>query len=47
LITHARIDHAGTTAHFKQLSGASVAVMDRDFEHRKCGDKTDPIYARS
>lgn len=31
LITHSHIDHTGTTAHFKQLSGATVAVMDRDF----------------
>jgi metallo-beta-lactamase class B len=44
LITHAHIDHAGTTAHFMQLSGATVAVMDRDFEHLKSGGKTDPVY---
>lgn len=44
LITHAHIDHAGTTAHFKKLSGATVAVMDRDFEHLKSGGKTDPVY---
>jgi len=32
LVTHARVDHAGATAHFKKLSGAKVAGMDRDFE---------------
>jgi glyoxylase-like metal-dependent hydrolase (beta-lactamase superfamily II) len=32
LVTHAGVDHAGTTAHFKKLSGAKVAAMDRDFE---------------
>jgi metallo-beta-lactamase class B len=32
LVTHARVDHAGATAHFKMLSGAKVAAMDRDFE---------------
>jgi metallo-beta-lactamase class B len=32
LVTHAHVDHAGATAYFKKLSGAKVAVMDRDFE---------------
>lgn len=32
LVTHAHVDHAGATAHFKKLSGAKVAGMDRDFE---------------
>jgi metallo-beta-lactamase class B len=44
LITHAHVDHAGATAHFKKLSGAKVAVMDSDFEHLKSGGKTDPVY---
>ena len=44
LVTHAHIDHVGTLAYFKQLSGAHVAVMDRDFEHLKTGGKTDPVY---
>jgi metallo-beta-lactamase class B len=47
LITHAHVDHAGATAHFKKLSGAAVAVMDRDFEHLKSGGKTDPVYAKA
>jgi metallo-beta-lactamase class B len=44
LITHAHVDHAGTTAYFKRMSDASLAVMARDFEHMKSGGKTDPIY---
>jgi len=44
LITHAHIDHAGTVAYFKKLSGAEVAVMDRDFEQLKSGGRTDPVY---
>ena len=28
----ARVGQAGATAHFKKLSGAKVAAMDRDFE---------------
>jgi metallo-beta-lactamase class B len=32
LVAHARVDHAGASAHFKKLSGAKVAGMDRDFE---------------
>ena len=44
LITHAHIDHAGTLAHFVQLSGGSAAVMDRDFEQLKSGGKTDPVF---
>ena len=47
LITHAHIDHAGTLAHFVQLSGGSAAVMDRDFEQLKSGGKTDPSLGRS
>jgi glyoxylase-like metal-dependent hydrolase (beta-lactamase superfamily II) len=34
LLTHAHIDHAGTTAYFKKLSGAKLAIMDRDVPHR-------------
>jgi metallo-beta-lactamase class B len=44
LITHAHIDHAGTTAYFKRLSDASIAVMARDFDSLKSGGKTDPMY---
>jgi metallo-beta-lactamase class B len=44
LITHAHVDHAGTTAYFKRLSDATFAVMARDFENMKSGGKTDPMY---
>ncbi len=44
LITHAHFDHAGTTAHFKALSGANVAVMDLDVEQLNSGGRTDPVY---
>jgi len=44
LITHAHVDHAGTTAYFKRASDATFAVMARDFENMKSGGKTDPIY---
>jgi metallo-beta-lactamase class B len=44
LVTHAHVDHAGTTAYFKRLSDATLAVMARDFENMKSGGKTDPIY---
>ena len=46
LITHAHIDHAGTTEHFMKLSAAEAAVMDRDFENLKSGGKTDPVYGK-
>jgi metallo-beta-lactamase class B len=44
LITHAHVDHVGTTAYFKRLSDAPIAVMARDVENLKSGGKTDPIY---
>jgi metallo-beta-lactamase class B len=44
LITHAHIDHAGTTAHFQALSGAEVAVMVPDVPHIESGGRTDPAY---
>jgi metallo-beta-lactamase class B len=44
LITHAHIDHAGTTAYFKRLSDAQVAVMARDVDNLRSGGKTDPAY---
>jgi metallo-beta-lactamase class B len=44
LITHAHVDHAGTTAYFKRLSDATFAVMARDLENMKSGGKTDPMY---
>ena len=45
LITHAHVDHAGTTAYFKRLSDAQVTVMARDVDNLKSGGKTDPTYA--
>ena len=45
LITHAHVDHAGTTAYFKRMSDAQVAVMARDVDILRSGGKTDPAYA--
>ena len=47
LVTHAHVDHAGTTAYFKRLSDATLAVMARDVENMKSGGKTDPIYGNN
>lgn len=47
LLTHAHVDHAGTTAYFKRLSDATVAVMARDFVHVKSGGRSDPMYGTS
>jgi metallo-beta-lactamase class B len=44
LITHAHIDHAGVVAHFKRLSNAEVAVMDREAELLASGGRTDFRY---
>lgn len=44
LITHAHIDHAGTTAYFKRMSDAQVAVMARDVDNLRSGGKTDAAY---
>ena len=44
LITHAHVDHAGTTAYFKRLSDATLDVMARDVENLKSGGRTDPLY---
>lgn len=44
LITHAHIDHAGTTAYFKKLSKAKAAVMDRDYIALASGGRTDFRY---
>ena len=46
LLTHAHVDHAGTIAHFKEISGARVAVMDRDFGLLASGGKSDPTYGK-
>ncbi|MGH9870309.1 MAG: subclass B3 metallo-beta-lactamase [Candidatus Polarisedimenticolia bacterium] len=45
LITHAHMDHVGTLAHFKKLSGAKLAVMEPEAGLLKSGGKTDYLYA--
>ena len=45
LITHAHVDHVGTTAYFKRMSDAQVAVMARDVDNLRSGGKTDPAHA--
>lgn len=46
IISHAHVDHAGTLAFFKTLTGgkAEVAVMDRDVDVIEHGGKTDPQF---
>lgn len=44
LITHGRIDDAGTLAYFKQLSHARVAVMAGDTDLVASGGKSDLVY---
>ena len=44
LITHGHIDHVGTLAHFKKLSGAQVALMSPDDELVKSGGKADFLF---
>jgi metallo-beta-lactamase class B len=44
LITHAHIDHAGTTAYFKKLAKAKTVVMDRDYVAFASGGRTDFRY---
>jgi metallo-beta-lactamase class B len=45
LITQGHVDHVGTLAHFKKLSGAQVALMSPDDELVKSGGKTDFLFA--
>ena len=45
LITQAHVDHVGTLAHFKQSTGAQVAVMAPDDELLKSAGKTDYLFA--
>ena len=45
LTTQAHVDHVGTLAHFKKLSGAQVAVMAPDHELLKSGGKADYLFA--
>lgn len=44
LLTHAHVDHVGTVAHFKALSGAEVVVMDREAGLLASGGRADPVY---
>jgi metallo-beta-lactamase class B len=46
LLNHAHIDHAGTLADFKKLTGAQVEVMQDDAELLNSGGKTDYLYAK-
>jgi metallo-beta-lactamase class B len=47
LITHAHVDHVGTLAHFKQISGARVEVMAGDDSLLRSGGKSDYLFAHS
>jgi metallo-beta-lactamase class B len=45
LTTQAHIDHVGTMAHFKKLTGAQVAVMEGDVPLLKSGGRSDYLFA--
>jgi metallo-beta-lactamase class B len=45
LFCHAHIDHVGTPAHFKKLTGARVEVVRADVDNLKSGGKADYLYA--
>lgn len=45
LNTHAHVDHAGTLAHFKALSGARLVAMKPDDRLLKSGGRSDYLYA--
>jgi metallo-beta-lactamase class B len=45
LITQAHFDHVGTLAHFKQSTGARVAVMAPDDELVRSAGRTDYLFA--
>src|SRR5215510_13634142 len=45
LITHAHVDHVGTLAHFKKLSGAQLVVMAPEDELLASGGTKDYLYA--
>jgi metallo-beta-lactamase class B len=46
LISQAHIDHVGTLAHMRKLSGAKVEAMAADVPLLKSGGKTDYLFAR-
>jgi metallo-beta-lactamase class B len=45
LTTHAHVDHAGTLAHFKQLTGALVETMAGDAPLLESGGASDYLFA--
>ena len=45
LVNHAHLDHVGTLADFKRLTGATVTVMDREVELLGSGGRADYLYA--
>ncbi|HEY5807290.1 MAG TPA: subclass B3 metallo-beta-lactamase [Povalibacter sp.] len=45
LISHAHVDHVGTLAYFRKLTGATLAVMAPDNELLKSGGRADYLYA--
>lgn len=45
LTTHAHVDHAGTLAHFKELTGALVETMDGDAPLLESGGTSDYLFA--
>jgi metallo-beta-lactamase class B len=47
LSNHAHIDHVGTLADFKKLTGATVAAMDRDVDLLASGGKIDYLFAKN
>ena len=45
LITQAHVDHVGTLAHFKRVTGARLEVMEGDVALLKSGGKADYLFA--
>lgn len=46
LSNHAHVDHVGTMAEFKKLTGATVVAMDRDVKLLASGGKIDYLFAK-
>ncbi|HVJ45082.1 MAG TPA: subclass B3 metallo-beta-lactamase [Luteolibacter sp.] len=44
LVSHAHIDHVGTIAHFKKLTGAKVVVLDKEQELLESGGRKDYLW---
>lgn len=44
LVSHAHIDHVGTIAHFKKLTGAKVVVLDQEQELLESGGRKDYLW---